>query len=141
VTLAKQRLGPTIQEESKSIIKDLKLFAIVIDDLHTDIMDSYLFQKKCESEGAFVLLTQFSDRFQSLQNKADDLRQLQELLESDIVDFEKLIRSKKVLFFLEQTWKAISEIKQKHNEWKTIRWQKVILNYLKRFLMLTFNGS
>jgi dynein heavy chain len=125
VTLAKQRLGPTIQEESKLIIKDLKQFSIVIDDLYSDIMESYLFRTDCDSNTAADLLTKFSDRFNSLQNKADDLKQLQELLESDIVDFEKLVRSKKILFYLEQTWKAIGDIRKKHEEWKSIRWQKV----------------
>ncbi len=26
---------------------------------------------------------------------------------------------------MEQTWKAISDIRKKHEEWKSIRWQKV----------------
>ena len=125
VTLAKQRLGPTIQEESIIIIQDLKEFATVINNLDSEIMSSCLFDRETEQEKALKELEVFHNRFDSLQNQAEDLKQLQELLDSSVVDFNKLIQSKTTLFHLKHTWKAVKEIRNKHNEWKRIRWQKV----------------
>ncbi|CAF0814108.1 unnamed protein product [Brachionus calyciflorus] len=125
VTLAKQRLGPTIQEESKVIIEDLKKFSTVINSLLQDIMNSYVFDRGCDCDRAFKLLDTFSEKYDSLQNQAEDLKQLQELLESDVVDFGILIQSKATLIILKQTWKTIKDIRTQHNEWKSIRWQKV----------------
>lgn len=107
VTLAKQRLGPTIQEESKSIIHDLKKFAIVINSLSQDILSSCLFDRECQHEKAFELIEEFVQRFEDLQNEAADLKQLQELLDSDVVDFGLLADSKTTLAYLKKTWKTI----------------------------------
>ena len=125
VTLAKQRLGPTINQEAKSIINDLKAFLVVINDLVSDMESSYLFDRGCEHDRAFRLLNDFTHKFEALQNQAEDLKQLQELLETNIVDFNVLVRSKNILVHLRQTWNVIREIRTKHNEWKSIRWQKV----------------
>ena len=125
ITLAKQRLGPTIQEEAYVITQDLKEFGTVIINLYNDIMGSILFDRGCEHERALNILEEYNKRFDSLQNQAEDLKQLQELLETSVVDFENLVQSKTTLLYLKQTWKAIRDIRKKHNEWHAIRWQKV----------------
>ncbi len=125
VTLAKQRLGPTIQEESKIIIQDLRQFSAVIVSLNQDLMNSFLFERDCQHEKAFALIEEFVKRFEDLQNEAADLKQLQELLDSDIVDFSLLSQTKTTLSHLKKTWKTVEEIRNKHSEWKSIRWQKV----------------
>lgn len=79
----------------------------MINNLLNDIMTSYLFDRGCEFERAFKLLDFFSDKFDNLQNQAEDLKQLQELLDSGIVDFGILIKSKTTLIYLKQTWKTI----------------------------------
>lgn len=107
VTLAKQRLGPTIQEESKVIIEDLKKFSTIINNLLNDITNSFLFDRACDYERAFKLLDSFNEKYDSLQNQAEDLKQLQELLESDVVNFGILIQSKATLIISKQTWKTI----------------------------------
>ncbi len=125
VTLAKQRLGPTIQEESKLIIQDLKKFSIVINSLSQDINSSRLFDRQCQHEQAFKLIDEFVTRYEGLQNEAADLRQLQELLDSSIVDFGMLASSRSTLAYLKKCWKTVEEIRSKHGEWKSIRWQRV----------------
>lgn len=107
VTLAKQRLGPTIQEESKIIIQDLKKFSVIINNLKQDLLSSFLFERDFQHEKAFSLIEEFVKRFENLQNEAADLKQLQELLDSDIVDFGILIQSKTTLNYLKKTWKTI----------------------------------
>ncbi len=125
ITLAKQRLGPTIHEEAYVITQDLKEFGTIIHNLYNEIMGSFLFDRGCEYERALKLIEEFNKRFDSLQNQAEDLKQLQELLETSVVDFENLLESKTTLLYLKQTWKTIRDIRKKHGEWHAIRWQKV----------------
>jgi dynein heavy chain len=107
VNLAKQRLGPTIQEESKAISQDLKSFAKLINEMRTTILDSDLFDHSCDYEKATKFLDYYDEKFSSLQNQADDLKQLQELLESNIVNFDHLSKTKVTLIYSRQLWKVI----------------------------------
>lgn len=107
VTLAKQRLGPTIQEESKAITQDLKSFSRIIYDLKSNINESNLFDRSSDFEQATKFLDEYDEKFANLQNQADDLKQLQELCESNIVNFESLNKTKVTLFYLRQVWKVI----------------------------------
>lgn len=67
----------------------------------------------------------FFKRYNNLQNKAADLKQLQELLESNVVDFNVLNKSKTKLYNLKQVWRLIRDIRKKHSEWKAFNWQKI----------------
>jgi hypothetical protein len=125
VNLAKQRLGPTIHEESRVIIEDLKTFDRVLLRLNDSIMSSFVFDRECESSRAFNLLDDFNRQLKNLQQESDDLKQLQDLLEMNIVDFKQLTRSKITLNNLHKTWSLIKEIRNKHTIWKETRWQKV----------------
>jgi len=125
VTLAKQRLGPTIQEESKLITQDLKKFALVISSLSQDINSSRLFDRQCQHEQASQLIDEFVTRFEGLQNEAADLKQLQELLDSNVVDFGLLSSARTTLGHLKKAWKTVEEVRSRHGEWKSIRWQRV----------------
>lgn len=107
VTLAKQRLGPTIQEESKAITHDLKSFSKVITELKSNIFESNIFDRSCEFEEATKFLDTYDEKIVGLQNQADDLKQLQELLESNVVNFETLSKIRVTLIYLRQTWKII----------------------------------
>lgn len=79
----------------------------MIKNLLGDIMNSYVFDRGCDYDRAFKIIDSFNEKYDSLQNQAEDLKQLQELLESDIVDFGILIQSKATLIILKQTWKSI----------------------------------
>lgn len=56
---------------------------------------------------AFRLLETFTNRLDSHQSQAEDLKQLQELLESNVVDFSQLTKAKTLIFYLRITWTTI----------------------------------
>ena len=107
VTLAKQRLGPTIQEEGRLITNDLRDFLAITNALIDEISQSELFDRHCDWTHAIDLCHHYSAKFDALKNKADDLRQLQEFLDTKVLDFDTFFESKKTVFYLEQTWKLI----------------------------------
>ncbi len=125
VTQAKQRLGPTIQEEFNSIVEDLTAFQDVSVQLNNDIVESIIFQRDCLFEDAHKTINEFNEQYTNLQKKADDLKQLQELLDSRIIDFDILNNSKMLLSNLKQVWKVVNDLRKKHEEWELIRWQKI----------------
>jgi dynein heavy chain len=92
VTQAKQRLGPTIQEEFNSIVQDLTAFQELSVDLNNEISESMVFQRDCLFEDAHKIINDFNDQYLGLQKKADDLKQLQELLESLILMYSRIPR-------------------------------------------------
>jgi succinylarginine dihydrolase len=104
---AKQRLGPTLKEESTFIIQDLKAFQNGIDQLINDIQRSTLFHHQLTFSQAQQLLNEFSNRQKELDKKALDYKQLQTLLDTDIVDFQKLTQCKDTLKHLTITWKTV----------------------------------
>lgn len=73
----------------------------------SEILNSSLFDRECEDESAFKMLDEFTGRLENLQNQAEDLKQLQELLDSNIVDFSQLVKAKSTIFYLRLTWKTI----------------------------------
>jgi hypothetical protein len=79
-------------------------------NLDEEIMNSCLFDKDCDEEQALLLIEQFALRYESLQEEAEDLKQLQELLESSIVNFSQMAKSKLTLAYLKQTWKLIRQV-------------------------------
>ena len=107
-------------------------------------MDSSLFRRDTSYDQAYTIMENFFDRYNGLQNQAEDLKQLQELLESNVVDFSLLSKSKNVLYSLKQLWRLVRyknkrrknfcnskfcnqnrELRKKHEEWKSVRWQKI----------------
>ena len=88
-------------------------------------MNSCLFERNCDTNKAFSLLDEFQSEFEKLKSEADDLKQLQELLDSNVVDFGQLLKCKTNLLYLNHTWSTIKEIRNVHDEWESIRWQKV----------------
>ena len=107
VNLAKQRLGPTINQESTSIINDLNDFLIILNNLMSDMENSYLFDRGCDQQRALRFLDDFSKKIDTYQNQAEDLKQLQELLDKHVVDFNILAKAKTTLSYLRQTWSCI----------------------------------
>ncbi|CAF4023909.1 unnamed protein product, partial [Rotaria sp. Silwood1] len=83
---AKQRLGPTLKEESKLIIEDLKSFQFKIDQLIIDLNQSNLFQHQLTFIQAQFILNEFLTRQKQLDKQALDYKQLQTLLDTTIID-------------------------------------------------------
>ncbi|CAF5145411.1 unnamed protein product, partial [Rotaria sp. Silwood1] len=72
VMQAKQRLGPTLKEESKLIIEDLKSFQFKIDQLIIDLNQSNLFQHQLTFIQAQFILNEFLTRQKQLDKQALD---------------------------------------------------------------------
>jgi hypothetical protein len=107
VMQAKQRLGPTLKEESTLIIKDLKSFQNKIDQLIDEINQSTIFQHQLTFIQAQQLLNDFTTRQKQLDKQALDYKQLQSLLDANVVDFAKLDQCRETLKHLTITWKTV----------------------------------
>ncbi|UJR11505.1 hypothetical protein I4U23_015686 [Adineta vaga] len=125
VMQAKQRLGPTLKEESTFIIRDLKAFQNQINQLSSDINQSTLFHHQLTFTQAQQFLHEFSTRQKDLDKQAPDYKQLQTLLDTNIVDFEKLTNYKEMLKNLTLTWKTVRDIRRYFDEIKQEQWQKL----------------
>lgn len=87
--------------------QDLKDFSSIINNLFGDILKSNLFNRTCEETKATQKLDDFTARFERLQKEAEDLKQLQELLDSNIIDFSLLVKAKQTISSLKHTWRVI----------------------------------
>jgi hypothetical protein len=103
----------------------LKIFGDISRELLDNIETSCLFKRETTFDQAYVTMDNFFKRYNNLQNKAEDLKQLQELLESNVVDFNILNKSKTKLYNLKQVWRLVRDIRNKHNEWKLVNWQRI----------------
>ncbi|XP_071095883.1 uncharacterized protein [Haliotis cracherodii] len=131
VSLAKQRLGPRIQEESARITQDLEAFAYRVMDLSNDLDKSDIYNRDCSLGDAWVVIDNFVKRLTVLENEAQDLIELQELLEASVVNFSVLPQCRYELNNLKQVWETVRVIDEQQSEWKRHRWQKMNTKFLK----------
>ncbi|XP_055866060.1 uncharacterized protein LOC106055129 isoform X2 [Biomphalaria glabrata] len=131
VSLAKQRLGPRIQEESVSITKDLMAFAERVMILADDLENSDIYQRNCDINEAHSTIDEYSKRLAVLESQAQDLFELQELLESSVVNFSDLPKCRKELSNLKLVWETFRIIDEEQTNWKQQRWQRVNTAYLR----------
>nr|KAG5694043.1 hypothetical protein BaRGS_025622 [Batillaria attramentaria] len=131
VSLAKQRLGPRIQEESASISQDLETFAQQVLALQRDLENSDVYNRECSISEAYLIIDNYSKRLLVLENEAQDLIELQELLEANVVDFSILPTCRHELNNLKQVWETVRVIDEQQSEWKRHRWQKMNTKFLR----------
>ncbi|KAH9514965.1 hypothetical protein Btru_021540, partial [Bulinus truncatus] len=131
VSLAKQRLGPRIQEESVSITKDLMSFAERVMILSDDLENSEVYQRNCGVEEAHSTIDEFNKKLTVLENQAQDLFELQELLEASVVNFSDLPKCRKEITNLKLVWDTFRIIDNEQSEWKKQRWQRINTTYLR----------
>ncbi|GFS27875.1 dynein beta chain, flagellar outer arm [Elysia marginata] len=136
VSLAKQRLGPRIQEESASITVDLEAFSVRVQSLSDDLDNSDVYQRECSIADAHSIVDSFSKRLLVLENEAQDLIELQELLEASVVNFSVLptlgaFCCRHELNNLKQVWETVRVIEEQQSEWKRHRWQKMNTKFLR----------
>lgn len=124
VSLAKQRLGPRIQEESVRITQDLEAFGNRVQALYQELENSDVYQRDCIIGDAWVIIDNFAKRLTVLENEAQDLIELQELLETSVVNFAILPQCRHELNNLKQVWETVRVIDEQQAEWKRHRWQK-----------------
>ena len=70
--------------------QDLGLFNKKLRKLEAELDDSMVFSSECALGDAWQTLEEFSSQFADLENEAQDLAELQDLLETDVVNFEVL---------------------------------------------------
>nr|XP_022320176.1 dynein beta chain, flagellar outer arm-like isoform X6 [Crassostrea virginica] len=131
VSLAKQRLGPRIQEESVRITQDLEAFGERVMSLAKELENSDVYNRDCNISDAWVIIDGFSKRLTVLENEAQDLIELQGLLEASVVNFEILPQCRHELNNLKQVWETVRVIDEQQSEWKRHRWQKMNTKFLK----------
>ncbi|XP_070202269.1 uncharacterized protein [Littorina saxatilis] len=131
VSLAKQRLGPRIQEESASISQDLETFSQRVMGLQHDLENSDVYNRECSISEAYLIIDNYSKRLVVLENEAQDLIELQELLEANVVDFTILPSCRHELNNLKQVWETVRVIDDQQSEWKRHRWQKMNTKFLR----------
>ncbi|XP_075053831.1 uncharacterized protein LOC142139871 [Mixophyes fleayi] len=123
VSLAKQRLGPRIQQEADIVTRDLEQFQQKLDILGPAIETSHVYKYECTSQEAFGIIQNFSTQVQVLQNEAKDLKELQELLETTVVDFSILNNCEDLLHNLSLVWQHVDSILKEQGIWKKDLWQ------------------
>ncbi|KAM9320087.1 uncharacterized protein PAF06_004553 [Gastrophryne carolinensis] len=132
VSLAKQRLGPRIQQEADVVSRDLEQFQHKLDKLGSDIENSEVYKFECTAEKAFVIIQNFNKQLQIFEREAKDLKELQDLLETTVVDFSILTNCKELLQNLSLVWQNVDSILQEHNVWKTKFWQEMNIKELQQ---------
>ena len=90
VFLAKQRLMPRIQEEMETISEDLIDFGKRVAEMEDEFESSEIFSRTCKIDQARTLIDKFSKQIALLEAEAQDLVELQGLLETDLVNFNVL---------------------------------------------------
>ncbi|XP_052060514.1 uncharacterized protein LOC127700861 isoform X4 [Mytilus californianus] len=131
VSLAKQRLGPRIQEESVRITQDLEAFGYRVNTLAKELENSDVYNRECNIDEAWVIIDKFSKKLTVLENEAQDLIELQELLETSVVNFAIIPQCRHELNNLKQVWETVRVIDDQQAEWKRHRWQKMNTKFLR----------
>ncbi|XP_033641711.1 dynein beta chain, flagellar outer arm-like [Asterias rubens] len=131
VSLAKQRLGPRIQEESASITKDLESFGERVETLQRALSSSDIYTYNCSIDTAFKEINKFMQLLEKLDNEAQDLIELQELLETAVVNFTVLPECRHELRNLKLVWETVDTIHGQQEEWKQQSWQKMNTKFLR----------
>ncbi|KAK2190791.1 hypothetical protein NP493_68g02016 [Ridgeia piscesae] len=107
VSLAKQRLGPRIQSQSDHITKDLSAFADRVLALHEELDSSDVYSRDCAIKDAWHNIDNILRRLEVLETEAHDLKELQELLEANIVNFDLLKQCRSDLTNLKELWETV----------------------------------
>eukprot|EP00057_Strongylocentrotus_purpuratus_P006394 XP_011660868.1 PREDICTED: dynein beta chain, flagellar outer arm [Strongylocentrotus purpuratus] len=131
VSLAKQRLGPRIQGESASITKDLAEFGERVEALNSALAASEVYTWECFLDDAFSEIDKFQRKLEELDNEAQDLIELQDLLETAVVNFTILPECRHELHNLHEVWDTVRTLQEQQQEWKQERWQTMNTKYLR----------
>jgi ribonuclease BN (tRNA processing enzyme) len=107
VMQAKQRLGPTLKEESAVIVRDLRSFQDEIDRLSDQIEQSDVFAHELTFDEAQQILSDFTEQQKQLDKQALDYKQLQSLVDASAVDFSRLSQCRDTLKHLTSTWTTV----------------------------------
>ena len=91
-----------------SFLQDLAAFSEQVTELHGQLRVSKVFTRECSKDTAFELINAFMARLSKLENEAQDLIELQELLEASIVNFSVLPQCRQDLNNLKTVWELFT---------------------------------
>ncbi|KAK7479591.1 hypothetical protein BaRGS_00029140 [Batillaria attramentaria] len=111
--------------------RDLETFAQQVLALQRDLENSDVYNRECSISEAYLIIDNYSKRLLVLENEAQDLIELQELLEANVVDFSILPTCRHELNNLKQVWETVRVIDEQQSEWKRHRWQKMNTKFLR----------
>ena len=106
MVLAKQRIAPRIQAQAPLISQDLAQFGTSLMLLQSQFHSSRCLQHDCSHGDAARLAGGFSACLSGLQSQAQDLMELQELLETSVFNFSLLKEFEAELQALGMVWSA-----------------------------------
>ena len=75
--------------------------------LNKELEQSDIYNRECSISDAWVTIDNFSRRLTVLENEAQDLIELQELLEASVVNFDLLPSCRHELNNLKQVWETV----------------------------------
>ena len=75
--------------------------------LHHELEQSDVYSRECTLGDAWVIIDNFVKRLDVLENEAQDLIELQELLEANVVNFSLLPQCRVDLNNLKQVWETV----------------------------------
>lgn len=90
LALSKQRIAPFIQSHSATITRDLEAFGSEAKRQHQSFLNSPCLSHQCDPPVAQDLIKEYVQILLGLRAQAKDLMELQELLQSPIVNFSIL---------------------------------------------------
>ncbi|PAA93228.1 hypothetical protein BOX15_Mlig011306g2 [Macrostomum lignano] len=125
VISAKQKLGPRIHNERKTIETDLVNFQSNVQSLSDDLFESNVFNYSCLLSKVQELLADFSRTLRDVEEEAQDLREVQTLLGSDVIEFEMITECRETLDNLKMTWETVRLLLSEQADWKKLRWKRL----------------
>ena len=133
VNQTKQRLAPKIQNHIGKVIDELKEFNTLLSDIWSAIENADLYSENGDSQFiiAFDTIDNFGSQISNIEDTAQDLKELQNFVETSVVDFDLIPKAKKRLQLLERTWKCVEAFAEKYKEWCHQQWIKTNFSKLR----------
>ena len=125
MALGKQRIGPRIQSNGETISRDLLKFGKGFHSLHEQFYSSKCLHHDCLKQEAQELISSFSTKLSGLQREANELIELQELLETNVFNFSLLKEFQDELSALSDVWSISESVLSEHAQWRGGIWVEV----------------
>ncbi len=125
VALGKQKIGPRIQANGETISQDLLTFGANFQSLYAQFYSSRCLGHDCSKEDSGRLMARFDRELGALQELANDLIELQELLETNVFNFSLLKEFKEELIALQELWAVAEAVQTEHAQWREWVWLQV----------------
>ena len=89
------------------VLQDLATFGERVNQLHTELEASEVYSRDCSLGESWVIIDNFVKRLEVLENEAQDLIELQDLLETSVVNFSLLPQCHLDLSNLKSVWETV----------------------------------